>query len=750
MSKIERRGFLKACAAGVAYLPGTDATAPLKAEEAQAGISVQPLSGRVKLYQGKPTLFINDKPVYAMLYALTDAPGGRWTWEEVPQHSLRAFADCAIKVYQIDLFLEHVWMPDGSLSMDLAVKQIRGVLEARPNAAVIIRFHMNAPAWWNEKYPEEGVRFSDGPIEDHDSKGLLRQVIDHDLERSPRNSLASTKWRREASQKVVEFLKRLAAMPEGNAVAGIQVACGVYGEWHYWGFIEHDPDTGPCMTAYFREWLRAKYGADQALQKAWNDPDAACASASVPDTAERAHTEAGIFRDPEKERRVSDYYECQHQVVADDIIHFCKTVKESWPRPIVTGTFYGYFFCPFSRQAAGGHLQVQRVLNSPYVDYLSAPQAYGEIYRAMGNSGQSRGLVESATLHGKLWLDEMDEDPGVSSRNWGGPQAPLSDAIAILRRNVLESYTRGQGLWFYDFGPAYTRRGWWDHPALLKEVRQLHALLASYAEKPYRSQADVLLVFDTDCFYYLGANAKADPLTDFCAVNGVSASAFHSGAALNMVHLGDMKLVDWKKYHAVVFANTFLLTPEQKKFIREHVARDGRHLVWLYAPGYTDGQTLNSQYISEVVGMKVRKAVWSSTPDVTVEYADAPRLQYGMETPVDPFFVIADESAVEIGNMGNADLVALAYRNLEASTSWFSSVPITHPDLWRYIFHKSGAHIYSDEGDVIHCGGGILCLHTKAGGKRKISLPNGKIIETELLPRSTTLFDVQTGTTLLA
>ncbi len=750
MSKIERRDFLKACGVGVASLRGAGSSPALEAEEVRTPLPPRPLSGMVKLHQGKPTLFINDKPVYAMLYALTDAPGGRWTWEEVPQNNLRAFADCGIKVFQIDLFLEHVWMPDRSISMDLAAKQLRGVLEARPDAAVIIRFHVNAPAWWNEKYPEEGVRFADGPVEDHDSKGLLRQVIDHDLDRSPRNSLASAKWRREATEKLIEFCKRLAAMPEGNAVVGIQVACGVYGEWHYWGFIEHDPDTGPCMTAYFREWLRAKYGTDQALQKTWNSPGAACASAPVPDTAERAHTEAGIFRDPEKERRVSDYYECQHQVVADDIIHFCKTVKESWPRPIVTGTFYGYFFCLFSRQASGGHLQVQRVLNSPYVDYLSAPQAYGEIYRAMGNSGQSRGLVESASLHGKLWLDEMDEDPGLSSRTWEGPKVPVSDAIALLRRNVLESYTRGQGLWFYDFGPAYTRKGWWDHPALLKEVRQLHALLASYAEKPYRSEADVLLVFDTDCFYYLGADAKTDPLTDFCAVNELSAAAFHSGAALSTVHLGDLKLVDWKRYHTVVFANTFLLTTDQKKFIRESVARDGRHLIWMYAPGYTDGQRLSSQYVSEVVGMKLRKIVRSIPPEINVAYTDAPRLQYGMQTPVDPYFVIADESVVEIGSIENTGLVALASRKLDASTSWFSSVPITHPDLWRYIFRKSGAHIYSDNDDVIHCGGGILCLHTKAGGKRKISLPNAKTIETELPPRSTTLFDVETGTVLLA
>jgi hypothetical protein len=763
MSKIERRGFLKACsAAGITPLaaarifalpPVYSATLPLSSPGDAAGPAVSPAapprSAAVKLHQGKPTLFINDQPVYSMLYALTDVPGGRWTWEEIPQHNLRAFGECGISVFQVDLFLEHVWMADGSLSMDLALKQIRGVLEACPGAAVFIRFHVNAPAWWNEKYPEEGVRFADGPVEDHDSKGLLRQVIDHDLDRSPRHSLASWKWRQEASAKLIEFLKQLVTLPEGNAVAGIQVACGVYGEWHYWGFIEHDPDTGPSMTARFRAWLREKYTTDEALQKVWNDSAASFASVNVPDTVERRRTTAGIFRDPQKERRISDYYQCQHETVAEDIIHFCKTVKENWPRPIVTGTFYGYFFGLFSRQASGGHLEVERVLNSPYVDYLSAPQAYGEIYRAMGNSGQSRGLVESASLHGKLWLDEMDEDPGLTSRFRGGGRTSVSDAVAILRRDVLESYTRGQGLWFYDFGPGYNRRGWWDHPALLKEVRQLHSLLASYSERPYRSPADVLLVFDTACFYYLGADAKSDPLTDYSAVNELSAAAFHSGAALHTVHLDDLKLVDWKKYRTVVFANTFLLTGEQKALIRDRVARDGRHLVWIYAPGYTDGQKLSSQFVAEVVGMKLRPVTRLISPAINVEHADAPRLQYGMQSPVDPFFVVAEEAAVAVGNIENTGLVALAFRKFETSTSWFSSLPITHPDLWRHIFRQSGAHIYSEGGDVIHCGGGILAVHSKAGGKRQISLPSGKTIETDLPPRSTTPFDVETGVSLL-
>jgi hypothetical protein len=112
----------------------------------------------------------------------------------------------------------------------------------------------------------------------------------------------------------------------------------------------------------------------------------------------------GIFRDPQKEQRVIDYYDCQQYVVAEDILHFCKLVKEAWPRPLIVGVFYNYFFMTFGRQASGGHLQEQMILNSPHIDYLSAPQSYWGGARQIGGSGQARGLIESALLHNKLWL----------------------------------------------------------------------------------------------------------------------------------------------------------------------------------------------------------------------------------------------------------------------------------------------------------------------------------------------------------
>jgi len=199
----------------------------------------------------------------------------------------------------------------------------------------------------------------------------------------------------------VDLLRQLAKTPEGNALIGVHVANGVYGEWHYWGFMRNEPDVAKPMQEHFAAWRRKKGKT----------------AVGVPGLEERKAQDQGIFRDPVKREVVIDYYRCQQELVAERIEYFCALVKKSWPRPIVTGTFYGYFFSVFDRHATGGHLCLDRILASPHIDYLSAPQAYGPQYRDPGSCGITRALVESIRLNGKLFLDEMDQTPSWKWRN---------------------------------------------------------------------------------------------------------------------------------------------------------------------------------------------------------------------------------------------------------------------------------------------------------------------------------------------
>ncbi len=555
---LDRRAFLQACSLSVL-----------------AGAGRKPVEARVGPWNNKPTLFVNGKPAYACFYALTDCPGGRWTWEEGPQRNLRAFAAAGFRLFQIDLFLELVWPKEGPLDLATVRRHLRGVLDACPEAAIVIRWHLNAPGWWAEKHPEEWVRFVNGDLENIERTTPVRILMD-DLRRTPRVSMASEKWKAMATEKTVELLRGLAKTPEGAALAGIHVACGVYGEWHQWGFMRNEPD------------------ASAPMQKLFGGP--------VPTVAERAAVDDGFFRDPVKRKRVIEYYRCQQELVADLIIYFCGVVKKNWPRPILAGGFYGYFFSMFARQATGGHLSLQKVLAAKDLDYLSAPQAYGANYRDLGGSGITRALIESIRFHGKLFLDEMDQSPSWKWLNNVDTAFTLADVpadIAVIRRNVLESYTRGMGLWFYDFGPA-NNSGWWMDRRLMAEITQLKALLEKYHERPYEPAGDVLFVFDTEVYYYTGHSAETDPYTDPIAVNRTMGEAWRSGAGIETVHLADLPKMNLARFAVIVFANTWLLTAEQRRWIRNELLDKGRKVIFQGKPGYCDGERLSAAFTAEL------------------------------------------------------------------------------------------------------------------------------------------------------
>ena len=258
-----------------------------------AGIS-QAIEARVAPFNNRPTIFINNTPEYPMIYSLTDVPGGRWTWEEVPRYNLKSFCELGVKLIQVDLAFDHVWKEDGTIVLDTAQRQLKGVLDVCPGAAIFIRFHVNPPKWWQKKYPEENCVYADTEAKPDIDWGIQR-IIEDDEETPMRHSLASIKWKTEATEKLKEFLSQLQRLPEANALAGIQVAGGVYGEWHYWGFIENEPDMSQPMRVYFQDWLRTKYKTDKGLQEAWKKTDVTLATIQLPTLQERRETKGRHF-----------------------------------------------------------------------------------------------------------------------------------------------------------------------------------------------------------------------------------------------------------------------------------------------------------------------------------------------------------------------------------------------------------------------------------------------------------------------
>lgn len=698
-------------------------------------------TAEVKTFNGKPTLFVNNQPTSPDFYALTHAYGARWSWEEVPQRNLKNFADAGIRLFQLDLYFEDIWYKGSNqLDIEKAQHQVQGLLDVCPDASVVMRVHVNAPFWWNEANPYECVQFANGPV-DQRTYGPPFNNEDGDVDRPLRASLASMKWRKESGEKLQEFCQRMAETPEGKSVIGIHVCGGVYGEWHNWGFIGNDPDTGKAMTSYFRNWLKNKYKTDQELQKAWNTGKYTLISASVPDTAERNFTSDGIFRNPAREQRVIDYYTAQQEVVAEDIEYFTSIVKKNWPRPLIVGVFYGYFHMTFCRQAAGGHLFIERILNCPTVDYLAAPQSYWGSAQNAGGSGNSRGVIESAILHGKLWLDELDNghlqkkttlDPVRNSGKYD-PQY-----LSVLQRSAIYPLMRGTGLWYYDFGPRESF-GWWDNPTYLKSIQEERELFEKRKTQAYQPVADVLYVWDQESFYY-----TKNRWTPICynLLDQAFEEALRSGTSSDQIYLFDLDKVNLDRYKAILFMNVFKMTEKERAFIHEKVAKNGRTLIWNYLPGYTDGQKNSFEFVEELTGFKTSPLISTEKPTVVVQSS---KPEYSFEGAVQPMVTIDDQKSEVLSRLKNGGQTVAAKKSFKDYTSVYSSLPIHETDFFRELFREAGCHIYSEANDFTYSSSGLLMIHTKDGGERKIQLKNGKSLNLNIPPYSTWLLDAESG-----
>ncbi|WP_221029754.1 hypothetical protein [Actomonas aquatica] len=727
-----------------------------------------PISARLELRQDRPTLLLNDEPVAPLLYALSDCPGARWSWEEVPARNIAEFARRGVRLFQLDIWFEQMLTAAGTLDISLAQRQIAGVRAVAPEGAVMLRLHVNPPPTWCAEHPAECVGYADTEPEDPPRHGLYRPLAD-DAQRPTRASFYSRPWQDWAHARLREFCAALAATPEGDALFGLQIANGVYGEWHQFGFLHHDPDTGPAATAAFRDWLRAKYQTAPILAAAWNQPGLTFEAVSVPDSPARETAALGILRDPMTQQPVIDYFTFQHHALTSIVLELAATAKTAWPRPLITAAFFGYFYSIFGRQAAGAQLAVAEALASPHLDCLCSPQSYEPAARDFGGTGNARGLIGAVRRAGKLWLDEMDMPTSHVGCPWDAKfKSTPSDDIAIHRRNVLQPVTRGGGQWWYDFGPIgatpdFARGGncgWWDTPELLADVSALHHITTERQSDAFLRPADVLLVHDPMSFCHTVSQrhpqakfgelptTTSDPVTPLL-VDDLLHALYHSGLCFDEALVDELPSLDLSPYRLVILATTPMLDAAQRTCLQERVATDGRHVLALGYTGWSDGNHLDPQLATALTGVTTR----SHHPTEACQTWTFAELNPSKTLPASlalPAFepAPADEVIARWPD-GTAAAVRHPADSPAAATWWVSALPPTDPELVRAIAVTAGCHTYNDVAETTLVGDGLIVVHTIDGGPRRLQWPGGPAIQTELAPRSTTVFCGPTGGRLL-
>ncbi len=367
----------------------------------------------------------------------------------------------------IGAFNPPLWMAENAYDLGPVFNAFKVLLNADPQALVILRLYLDPPQWWENAHPEGCCQLADGT--------------------TFRECFSSPLYREATAEAMRECLRQLSGSLYAERLIGIHVAAGGTEEWmyHRGGMLN---DLNPARTTAFRIWLSDAYHCDvKALRKAWGGADITFDTAEPVDLS--TAPSALRWRKTDTDQPIFDTLRFHSEQIVDDIAFFCHVVKEASDGKLLTGAFYGYHFnLPDPRF---GHFALSKLLRCPDLDYLSSPNDY---YRVAGEDWPPMAAVDSVQLHGKLWLAENDTrtfkttllkdqapdlcPPGqYASGVWLGPTT-AEESVAFLRKNAARMLAGGYGGWWFDMWG-----GWFSEPRLLAVLRRTQEL---YAAQPPR------------------------------------------------------------------------------------------------------------------------------------------------------------------------------------------------------------------------------------------------------------------------
>lgn len=669
-----------------------------------------PARAQVRVERGAPRLFLNGKEVFPLL-----------AWSNDLIEFAPDFAWAGIELLHPHFNLADGWREDGTLDWSGFTHLLSHLLRAQPRAYFLIRLGLFAPGWWKARYPQELAQYA-LPL-DH-RQGEFGGV------RHP--SVASERWRRDTERVLRQFLRFVERSPWRSRVLGYQLAYGVYGEWHAFG-ARYLPDLSPPMQR---------------------------ACGVVPDAAARLHASLGLLRDPAREREVIRFYERFHEVHADALLHFARVVKEETRGRALCGAFYTYLLENLWIQE-GGHLAPQKVLASPFIDFVACPYAYqGDAYdgtgrwlgrsRGVGGDGGYRVLLESIRRHGKLYFAEIDPATCLETEpqhvgNGGVGSESLRGSRLILRRDLAQMTVQGNAGWLFDIGP-----GWYAEREFLQEVRDFVQLGRARARWNLQTVAQTAAVYQPESFFITAhwksapGDGEVDLFGDYF-LNRQCRALHRLGAPVDFLYLADLQEEDARRYRFLLMVNCFTLTEKQVERLRRLFAGSGTTVVWCYAPGFLSPDGVSPQRMSRLTGFALRPLEGAGR--MTIEAQGKP---FGIPGEHHPRFTVEDPDAEVLGRWTDGSGVAFARKRVDGYTSVYVGVLPLPTEILRPLAAEAGVALWSSFPDIVYACADAAALTATCDGEREVRLPQPmRLWKGDGAPQRTYRFHLREGETVV-
>lgn len=448
----------------------------------------------VAMQGGVPTLMAGRRPLAAPVFDLFyDQALREPVVRDLAAHGVRAFA--------VRTMLGCGPGPQTEASIDTALRRLRAVRRAAPEADLILDAYLYPAESWMRANPDEGYYTGDGQILVMGPESLVEGVAQRrDYLAVPGPALAdaaaglpsgedpaivygrrrvspfSAAYARAAGQTLRETLARIRADP-GLSLWGIFLESYNHGEWTLGLYF---PDHGRAALRGFRGWLRSRYGSDLGLRQAWGDPAARLDTARPPVQYSRAWLDdLRLFTRPEQ-----DYVEAESEALTAQLLAIARAIKQVDPG-LGVGGFY-----PGCNRPQSDCLTLYR---SDAIDFCATPMAYENRGLAQGCNSQSSFCDALGSL-GKVWWDELDSRTHAAAPAYAPMHPPTDPAgsVELLWRDAGQMLVRGHHGWWLDFGGARYHKtdlnaaeppySWHRDPAVLQFHRDFAALWARLPE----------------------------------------------------------------------------------------------------------------------------------------------------------------------------------------------------------------------------------------------------------------------------
>ncbi|MDX9793919.1 MAG: hypothetical protein RBU24_10460 [Kiritimatiellia bacterium] len=510
-------------------------------------------------------------------------------------------------------------------------KQVDDLLAANPRARLLCMIDLNTPYWLTRKLAYDSF-----------------DVISH--------AATDPQWLKLTTVWMLDFIA-YSEKKYGDRIDAYILSGGGTSEWY-----EYDRGkSSRVKNAAWRAWCKRNgfvFGEDVP-----------------PESSLRKAAHENVIYDPAAENDKIQYWRFHNEVIADAILHFAKTARPAIGKEKELGVFFGYYMVSDNKLVSFGHLDYERVMASPDLDFFISPGTYND--RMIGG-GSGPQLVQGTLLrHGKRYLHEIDHRTHAVGNGW----KTQAEDNAGLTREAAYALVNHASLWWFDMWG-----GWFNKEETRGLIGRITAVSAAYADDRSPSIAEVLLVADPQSACYLNekmphASAMAHRFRD---------QVSRTGAPYDVYSFNDLAVIDLSRYKAVFLPATLLITPERADLLMRRVLKNGRTVVWAYAPGICDGKSLDIARVKQWTGSDYK------TPG--------------------PAAVAMD---------GWTSVYAFEYKTLT-------------PFALREIMRRAGVHLYVEGENPVFANARLLAVHCKEGGEKKISLPQSckKVV------------DVLTGTTI--